>query len=138
MASEAQNSGALGGALNRNLLFLYCRRSIRSELAEQQDGGLYTPISPNQKHLNAESKHPMVCSGTEGRGVNLRRKLEIERIKSRIKDCEADRRWLLRMVATSQVNLAWISKRVDENEKDLRVLSRQLQHLETLESEESA
>jgi len=42
------------------------------------------------------------------------------------------------MLATSQVNLAWISERVAENEKDLRILSRQLRDLETLESEESA
>ena len=74
----------------------------------------------------------------EGPWVNLRRRLEIERIKSRIKDCEADRRWLLRMLTTSHVNLAWISERVAENEKDLRILSRQLRTLETLESEESA
>jgi len=70
--------------------------------------------------------------------VNLRRTLEIERIKSRIKDCEADRRWLLGMLATSQVNLAWISERVAENGKNLRILWRQLSTLETLESEESA
>jgi hypothetical protein len=70
--------------------------------------------------------------------VKLRRRLQIERIKSRINDCEADRRWLLRMLATSQVNLAWISERLAENEKDLRILSRQLRDLETLESEESA
>lgn len=70
--------------------------------------------------------------------MNLRRTLEIERIKSGIRDCEADRRWLLRMVATSQVNLAWISEFAAENEKDLRILSRQLRELETLESEESA
>jgi len=42
------------------------------------------------------------------------------------------------MLATSQVNLAWISERVAKNEKDLRILSRQLRDLETLESEESA
>jgi hypothetical protein len=42
------------------------------------------------------------------------------------------------MVATSQVNLAWISEFAAENEKDLRILSRQLRELETLESEESA
>jgi hypothetical protein len=70
--------------------------------------------------------------------VKLRRTLQIERIKSRINDCEADRRWLLRMLANSQVNLAWISERVAENEKDLRILSRQLRDLEALESEESA
>lgn len=70
--------------------------------------------------------------------MNLRRTLEIERIKSRIKDCEADRLWLLRMLATSQVNLVWISERVAENETDLRILSRQLRSLEMLESEESA
>jgi len=74
----------------------------------------------------------------EGRCVNLRRRLQIERIKSRIKDCEADRRWLFGMLTTSQVNLAWISEKVAENEKDLRILSRQLRDLEQLELGESA
>ena len=70
--------------------------------------------------------------------VNLRRTQQIERIKSRIKDCEADRKWLFRMLQTSQVNLAWISDRAAENDKDLRILLRQLRDLEALESEESA
>jgi hypothetical protein len=70
--------------------------------------------------------------------VNLRRRLQIERINSRMKDCEADRRWLFRMLTTSQVNLAWISERIAENEKDLRILSRELRELERLEAEESA
>jgi hypothetical protein len=55
-----------------------------------------------------------------------------------MKDCEADRRWLFRMLTTSQVNLAWISERIAENEKDLRILSRELRELERLEAEESA
>jgi hypothetical protein len=69
--------------------------------------------------------------------VNLRRRLQIDQIKSRIKECEADRRWSLRLLTTG-VNLAWISEMVAENERDLRVLSRQLRELERLELEESA
>lgn len=70
--------------------------------------------------------------------MTLRRKLQIARIKSRIKDCEADRCWLFSMLTDSKVNLASISERIAENEKDLRVLSRDLRNLEKLESEESA
>ncbi len=80
----------------------------------------------------------MVCAEAEGPSVNLRRKLRIERIKARIRDCEADRQWLFKMLTTSQVNLAWISERFAETEKDLRILSRDLRDLERLESEESA
>jgi aminoglycoside phosphotransferase len=69
--------------------------------------------------------------------VNFRRRLQIEQIKSRIKECEADRQWFLRRLTTG-VNLAWISEKIAENEKDLRVLSRQLRELERLELEESA
>jgi aminoglycoside phosphotransferase len=69
--------------------------------------------------------------------VNLRRRLQMAQIKSRIKECEEDRQWFLRRLTTG-VNLAWISEKVAENEKDLRVLSRQLRELERLELEESA
>ena len=69
--------------------------------------------------------------------MNLRRRQQINQIKSRIKECEADRRWFLRLLTTG-VNLAWISERVAENERDLRVLSRQLRELERLELEDSA
>jgi len=62
----------------------------------------------------------------------------MDRVKSRLEECEADRRWLLRMLTTSQVNLAWISEKIADNEKDLRILSRELRSMERLESEESA
>jgi hypothetical protein len=62
----------------------------------------------------------------------------MERVKARVKECEADRRWLLRMLTTSQVNLAWVSEKIADNEKDLRILSRELRDMERLESEESA
>jgi len=70
--------------------------------------------------------------------VDLRRRLRMERIKFRIKECEADRQWLFKLISTSQVNLAWISERFAQTEKDLRILSRELRDLERLESEESA
>jgi hypothetical protein len=70
--------------------------------------------------------------------VNLRRRQQMERVRSRIEECEADRRWLLRMLTLSQVNLAWVSEKVAENEKDLRILSRELRAMERLEREESA
>ena len=70
--------------------------------------------------------------------MDLRRRLRMERIKSRIKECEADRQWLFKLISTSQVNLAWISERFAQTEKDLRILSRELRDLERLESEESA
>ena len=54
------------------------------------------------------------------------------------KECEADRQWLFKLISTSQVNLAWISERFAQTEKDLRILSRELRDLERLESEESA
>ena len=70
--------------------------------------------------------------------MNLRRRSQIEKIKSRIKECEADRVWLLSMLTTTGANLAWVSERIEENEKDLRLLSRDLRNLEMLESQESA
>jgi hypothetical protein len=42
------------------------------------------------------------------------------------------------MLTSSQVNLAWVSEKVAENEKDLRILSRELRAMERLEREESA
>lgn len=62
----------------------------------------------------------------------------MERIKSRIRECEADRDWLLTMLTKTQVNLAWISERLSQNDKDLRLLTRDLRNLEKRESEESA
>jgi hypothetical protein len=82
-------------------------------------------------------KAPNRLRFAEGECVNLRRRLQIKQINSRIKECEADRRWFLRLLTTG-VNLAWISEMVAENERDLRVLSRQLRELERLELEESA
>jgi len=82
-------------------------------------------------------KAPYCLRFAEGECVNLRRRLQINQINSRIKECEADRRWFLRLLTTG-VNLAWISERVAENERDLRVLSRQLRELERLELEDSA
>lgn len=62
----------------------------------------------------------------------------MERIRSRIRECEADRDWLLTMLTKTQVNLAWISERLSQNDKDLRLLTRDLRNLEKRESEESA
>ena len=70
--------------------------------------------------------------------MNSRRQFQMERIKSRIRECEADRDWLLTMLTKTQVNLAWISERLSQNDKDLRLLTRDLRNLEKRESEESA
>ena len=70
--------------------------------------------------------------------MNTRRQFQMERIRSRIKECEADRDWLLTMLTRAQVNLAWISERLAQNEKDLRLLTRDLRNLEQREFEEPA
>jgi hypothetical protein len=68
--------------------------------------------------------------------MNPRREFKISGIKTRIEFCEAERRHLLRMVTTAQVNLAWVSERMDSIQKDLRLLSRDLKVQDRLEFEE--
>ena len=57
-------------------------------------------------------------------------------IKERIRFCEIERRDLLRMVTTSQVDLAWISERMNCVQTELRFLYRDLKAQERMESEE--
>ena len=58
------------------------------------------------------------------------RPFKIAAIRARIEFCEAERRQILWMVTRSQVDLAWISERMDCNQKDLRLLHRDLEALE--------
>jgi hypothetical protein len=59
--------------------------------------------------------------------MDSRRKFKIAAIQSRIEFCEAERRHLLKMMTSSQVNVAWISERMDCIQKDLRFLYRDLE-----------
>jgi hypothetical protein len=68
--------------------------------------------------------------------VNLRRKLQIARIQSQIEECAEERRRILAMLTSSQVNLEWAADRMAEIQKDLRILSRDLEAQRKLESEE--
>jgi hypothetical protein len=53
-----------------------------------------------------------------------------------IEFCEAEHRRLLKMVTSSQVDLAWISERVESVERELHLLRRDLETQERRESEE--
>ena len=68
--------------------------------------------------------------------MDLRHKVKIAAIKARIEFCEAERRQLLTMVTTSQVNLARAGERMDRIQRDLRHLSQDLKAQERLQSEE--
>ena len=54
------------------------------------------------------------------------RPFKIAAIRARIESCDAERLHLLKMVTSYQVDLAWISERMDCIEKDLRLLHRDL------------
>jgi hypothetical protein len=58
--------------------------------------------------------------------MDSRHKFQIAAIQARIEFCEAERRLLLKMVTRSQVDLAWITERMDCIQKDLRLLHRDL------------
>ena len=64
------------------------------------------------------------------------RPFKIATIKARIKFCEAERCHLLELLTSSQVDLAWISVRMDSVQQDLRFLHRDLEALEKLASNE--
>jgi hypothetical protein len=68
--------------------------------------------------------------------MDLRHKFKIAAIKEQLEFCEAERRLLLKMATSSQVNLAWISERMECIQKDLRFLHRDLDAQEKLQSEE--
>jgi hypothetical protein len=68
--------------------------------------------------------------------MDTRQQLKIAAIKARIDFCEAERRQLLKMVMSSQVDLAWISERMDSIEIELRLYHRDLEALEKQKAEE--
>jgi hypothetical protein len=68
--------------------------------------------------------------------MDTRHRFKITAIKSRIEFCEAEHRRLLRMLeSNAAVNLAWISERMEQVERDLRFLFRDLRREEELEDE---
>ena len=64
--------------------------------------------------------------------MDTRIQFRIAAIKERIEFYEADRRRLLKMISASQIDLGWISERVDSVQLELRLLHRDLTrvHLE--------
>jgi hypothetical protein len=66
-----------------------------------------------------------------------RHQFKMATIKERIACYEAERRQLLRMVETSQVDLAWLTERWDAVHLELRLLQRDLARAQ-LEMEEGA
>ncbi len=67
--------------------------------------------------------------------MDSRHTFKIAAIRARIEFCEAERRQLLKMVTKSQVDLAWISERMDRIQKDLRLLHRDLEAQENRSEE---
>ena len=59
--------------------------------------------------------------------MDSRHTFKITAIRARIELCEAERRRILNMMTNSQVDLAWISERMDNIQKDLRLLHRDLE-----------
>jgi hypothetical protein len=64
------------------------------------------------------------------------RPFKIAAIKAPIEFCEAERRHLLKMVTSCQVDLAWISERMDSIENDLRHLHHDSEEREKLVANE--
>jgi chromosome segregation ATPase len=62
--------------------------------------------------------------------MDSRHKFKVAAIQARIEFCEAEQRQLLKMMTSSQVNIVWISERMDSIQKDLRFLHRDLEALE--------
>jgi len=59
--------------------------------------------------------------------MDSRHVFKIGVIRGRIEFCETERRRILKMVTSSQVDLRWISERIECIEKDLRLLQRDLE-----------
>ena len=68
--------------------------------------------------------------------MDSRRQVKIAAIKARIDFCEAERHQLLEMLTSSQVDLAWISERMDRIEIGLRLHNRNLEGQEMPGAEE--
>jgi len=69
------------------------------------------------------------CANTGFQFMDSRHKFKIAAIQARIESCEVERRRLLKMLAGSQIDLAWISERMDSIARDLRFLYRDLEAL---------
>ena len=67
--------------------------------------------------------------------MDHRHKFKIAAIKAQLEFREAEHRLLLTMVTASQVNLAQAAERIDRIQRDLRLLSHDLEEQERLESE---
>ena len=67
--------------------------------------------------------------------MDSRHTFKIAAIRARIEFCEAEHRQLLKLVTSSQVNIAWVTERMDRIEKDLRVLHRDLEAQEARSEE---
>lgn len=68
--------------------------------------------------------------------MDIRRKVKIAAIKARLEFCEAERRRLLMAITTTQVNLAKVHERLERIQKDLDVLSEDLETQERKDAEE--
>jgi hypothetical protein len=68
--------------------------------------------------------------------MNSRRLFKIAAIKQRIEVCEAERRRLLKMLSSAQVNLAWIFEQMDRIRSDLRFLHHDLERLKSEDEQE--
>jgi hypothetical protein len=68
--------------------------------------------------------------------MDHRHQFKIAAIKARLEFCEAERRELLTLVTTSQVNLAEAGDRIDRIQRDLRFLSHDLEVQEKLQSDD--
>ena len=68
--------------------------------------------------------------------MDYRRRGRIAALKARLEICEEERRKLLRVLTTTGANLAKISWRAEELEKEYRRLNKELKVLEISEPEE--
>ena len=70
--------------------------------------------------------------------MDSRRKFKVAAIRARIEFCEVERRRLLKMMTSSQIDLAWSSERMDSIARDLRFLYRDLEELEKRSKEDGS
>ena len=68
--------------------------------------------------------------------MDYRRRGRIAALKARLEICEAERRKLLMVLTTTGANLARISWRAEELEKEFRRLTNELKVLEISETED--
>jgi hypothetical protein len=68
--------------------------------------------------------------------MDTRRKVRIAAIKLRLESCEAEKRRLLEALTSTQVNLAKIHEHMEQVERDLQLLTRDLERQEKPDLEE--